>query len=121
MHMLPNIEKAIEIDEAFSRSQDLDQLRSSMFGWSKAIREAIGLPVAELAKRMNISQPTLTNHELNEAKGSISLERLEAIAHALDCEFVYGFVPKRSLAEEAKNRQKTVDQARKGKRKIPRH
>lgn len=66
-------------------------------GWIKAIREALGMTSAQLAKRLGVSQPRVIAIEQAEAKGSITLDSLERAAHALDCQLVYALVPREPL------------------------
>lgn len=66
-------------------------------GWVKAIREALGMTTAQLAKRLGVSQPRVVGIEQAEAKGTITLDSLERTAHALDCRLVYALVPRQPL------------------------
>lgn len=66
-------------------------------GWIKAIREALGMTAAQLAKRMGVSQPRITAIEKGETKGSITLASLERAARALDCQLVYSLRPRNTL------------------------
>lgn len=66
-------------------------------GWIKAIREALGMTSAQLARRLGVSQPRVIAIEQAEAKGSITLDSLERAAHALDCRLVYALVPREPL------------------------
>jgi len=120
-YMRPQVETAERLDRALGDLTGVEAMTESMFRWSRTIREALGMPVAELARRMGVSQPTATNHELNEERGAISVERLEALANALDCDLVYAFVPRTSLADRARRREAEMGQARDAKRKIPRY
>jgi predicted DNA-binding mobile mystery protein A len=75
-------------------------------GWVRAIRDALGLTGAQLARRLNIRPASLSELEKNEASGRITLATLKRAAEALDCTFVYALVPKQSL-------EKTVEEAAK--------
>ena len=68
-------------------------------GWIKAVREALGMTTAQLAKRIGVSQPRAVKIENAETKGSITLDSLERAAHALDCRLVYALVPRNPLDE----------------------
>ena len=76
-----------------------DALTRPSRGWIRAIREALGMTTAQLAKRIGVSQPRAVAIENAEKKGSISLNSLERAAHALDCRLVYALVPRRPLKE----------------------
>jgi predicted DNA-binding mobile mystery protein A len=64
-------------------------------GWIRTIREAIGMTTSQLAKRLKISQPRVTDMEKNE--NNLKLSTLEKVASALNCRLVYAFVPQESL------------------------
>jgi predicted DNA-binding mobile mystery protein A len=66
-------------------------------GWTKAIREALGMTTVQLAKRLGVKQPSVVALEQSEAKGTIELATLRRIAEALDCTLVYALVPKKPL------------------------
>ena len=66
-------------------------------GWIKAIREALGMTTAQLAKRLGIAQPSAVGLEKAEASKAITLETLERAARALDCTLVYALVPREPL------------------------
>ncbi len=66
-------------------------------GWIKAIREALGMSTAQLAKRLRVKQPSVIALEQSEAKGTIELATLRRVAEALDCTLVYALVPNKPL------------------------
>jgi hypothetical protein len=51
-----------------------------------------------------VSSVTLTKSERSEAEDRISLAQLRKLAAALDCELVYGLVPKKPLHEVIQDR-----------------
>ncbi len=63
-------------------------------GWVKAIRESLGIPATLLAKKLGISQPTLSELEKYEAKGSITINSLKKMADALNCDLKYFIIPR---------------------------
>lgn len=81
-------------------------------GWIKAIREALGMSSAQLAKRLGIKQPTLTEIEQSELKGTIQLTTLRRVAEAMDCTLVYALVPKKSLEAIVREQARKVARRR---------
>jgi predicted DNA-binding mobile mystery protein A len=69
-------------------------------GWIRAIREALGVSSAELAKRMHTNRSLAVQQEKAEAEDRITLKSLRAYANALDCDLVYGFVPRARTLQE---------------------
>ena len=62
-------------------------------GWIRAVRDALGMSTADLARRMRAAQPLIPQLEQSEVAGSIRLETLERVAAALDSTLVYALVP----------------------------
>ncbi|MBV5271189.1 MAG: mobile mystery protein A [Afipia sp.] len=76
-----------QIDKRLSTALNADALARPPRGWVKAIREALGMTTAQLAKRLGVSQPRVVGIEQAEAKGAITL----------DCRLVYALVPRKPL------------------------
>jgi len=69
-------------------------------GWIRAIREATGITVRELAKRLHRVPSAAAHLEGSEAEYRITLGSLRAAADALGCELVYALVPKSGTMQE---------------------
>lgn len=63
-------------------------------GWLRAIREALGMSTAHLARRLNMSPQGVSDLERSEADEGIRLSSLRKVADALDCDLVYALVPR---------------------------
>ena len=74
-------------------------------GWIRALREASGMTLRELAKRMKSSLPVVAKFEKSEAEYRITLNSLRAAADALGCELVYAFVPKQGRVRNLMERR----------------
>ena len=98
--------KRLILLRALSRKMgNLAQLRDtqpSKQGWISDVRQALGMTAKQLAERVGLSQPRIAKMELNE--NNLKISTMKKIAEGLDCDFVYGFVPKSSL-QETINRQ----------------
>ena len=66
-------------------------------GWTRAIREALGMSTGELGRRMGLTQSRVSQIERAEELGSIRLETLDRAARALNCQVRYVFVPNEPL------------------------
>ena len=66
-------------------------------GWIRAVREAIGMTAAQLARRMGVVQSRVSMLEKAERAGTPSLKSLRHAAEAMDCVLVYAIVPRTSL------------------------
>ena len=83
-------------------------LRRPRGGWARAIRSALGMTVAQLAARIGVSQPSVSQIEKSEAAGRIRLDTLQRVAEALDCELVYALVPRRPLNAVVSDRRRAL-------------
>lgn len=86
-----------QLDKRLSTLGNIEALTRPPRGWVKAIREALGMTSAQLAKRMGVSQPRVFTLEQAEARGAVTIESLERAARALDCRLVYALVPRQPL------------------------
>ena len=62
-----------QLDERFRELGPAKRYTPPVRGWIKALREALGMSTAQLAKRLGIKQPSLVALEQSEAKGTIEL------------------------------------------------
>jgi len=73
--------------------------RAPHSGWVRAIRDALGMSAADLGRRMQITGPAVSALERSERDGTAGLNTLRRAAQALDCTFVYAFIPNHGLDE----------------------
>lgn len=85
--------KLATLDEALSRFSTLKSVSRPRFGWARAVREALGMTRSQLASRVGLAGPTVATLERSEARGSITLESLDRLAHGMGCRVVYAIVP----------------------------
>jgi len=104
------------LDKRLISLRKADEMSRLPRGWIRAIREALGMTTAQLARRLGIAQPSVVGLEKSEAARTISLETLERAARALDCTLVYALVPREPL--EALVRERALKVARKRLRTI---
>jgi predicted DNA-binding mobile mystery protein A len=100
------------LDERFRKLGRVTRYAPPVRGWVKAIREALGMSTAQLAKRLGIKQPSVVALEQSEAKGTIELATLRRVAEALDCTLVYALVPKNPLETMVRDRARAFARRR---------
>lgn len=66
-------------------------------GWIKSIREALGMSAADLGDRLGIARQSVLTLEESESEGRAGMDSLKRAAEAMDCSFVYAFIPNSSL------------------------
>jgi predicted DNA-binding mobile mystery protein A len=98
-----------QLDKRFAKLKPLvnEEARPPR-GWIRAIREAIGMTTAQLAKRLGVHQPRISELERGEATGNITVKSLDRAAEALGCRLVYVFVPKEPLTDTMRKRASAV-------------
>lgn len=68
-------------------------------GWIHAIRGALGMSQADLARKLGITAEAVNKLEHAEVPGGITINKLSQVARALDCTLVYALVPNTSLEQ----------------------
>jgi predicted DNA-binding mobile mystery protein A len=100
------------LDRALAHARPVERFRAPRLGWIRAIRDALGMSGGQLAARMGVSAQTVHGLERSEVAATISLERLQRAAEAMECTLVYALVPNRTLAETVeRRRERVVDDA----------
>lgn len=79
-------------------------------GWIRAIRESLGMTARQLAARMGVGTSRIPVIEKAEISGATTLRTLRQAAAAMNCAFVYAFVPIEPLDDIV--RERAVQKAR---------
>src|SRR5713226_8847910 len=58
-------------------------------GWLRAVREALGITIREVARNMRKTPQTVASFEKSEETHRITLQTLRRYAEAMECELVY--------------------------------
>ncbi len=75
-------------------------------GWIRAMRGALGMSAAQLAKRLGVSRGALYKLEEREASRRIALKQLDRAANAMGCDVFYAIVPRDTLEQSIRNQSK---------------
>jgi predicted DNA-binding mobile mystery protein A len=67
--------------------------KDSTNGLLRAVRQALKVPLKEVAGRLGIGESNVFEMEEREETGSITLRSLGRVAEAMECKVVYGLVP----------------------------
>lgn len=98
-----------QLDRRFAELRPLaEKAARPSRGWIRALRDALGMTTAQLAKRIGVTQSRVVEMEKFEISGSLSLANLERAAEAMDCRVVYLFVPIRPLTETIQTRAREM-------------
>ena len=93
-----------QLDKRLNDLRPLTKAARPSRGWIRAVREALGMTTAQLAKRMDVRQPRIVELEKAEASGNITMHSLERAAEALGCRVVYALVPHKPLTTTLEDR-----------------
>lgn len=96
------------LDNRLGRLRPVAALNPPSQGWIKALREALGMTTAQLARRLGVTQPNVVRLERSEANRTVTLASLDKAARALDCTLVYALVPNRKLETALRERAALV-------------
>ena len=77
-----------------------DYHASPLGGWLATFQYAIGMSVANLAKRLGVSRNSVYMAIRNEKLGSITLNHLNKVAGAMGGKLVYAIIPREGPVEE---------------------
>ena len=91
------------LDARLSRWRDVETARPHR-GWLRAVREALGMTLGDVATRLGVTPGAAAAFEKREMDDTITLASLRRAAEAMNCRLVYAIVPETSLEEAVKAR-----------------
>jgi predicted DNA-binding mobile mystery protein A len=86
-----------QLETSLGRLTSLRSISPPPKGWIRAIRNALGMTAAQLARKLDVAQQSVARIEKDELSGSVTIKTMRRVAECLDCVFVCGFVPRSSL------------------------
>lgn len=101
-----------QVDALLDRWRDAALPPRPPSGWVRAIRDALGMSSAALARRLAVTDSAVRKLEEAEASDAITLGTLRRAAAALDCELQYALIPKQKLADKLQARAWQVAEER---------
>jgi predicted DNA-binding mobile mystery protein A len=81
-----------QLDRSLAGVRNMPPRPSS--GWIASVREALGLSLASVGRRLRTARQVIQRLEKYEASDRITLRNLRRVAEAMGCELVYAIVPK---------------------------
>lgn len=103
-----NLTRLAELDRQFCDFAKLQRHATPRCGWTKTVRLALGMSSEALGERLGVTAQGARKLEQAEANGTITLNTLARLAHGLDCEVRYVFIPRTSLMEQVLRRTHEV-------------
>ena len=83
-----------QLDRKLGKFAVLKDFEIPSKGWIYSIRTALNMSLVQLAKRLKKTSVSVKEIEQREEEKGITLKKLVEVAEALNCRFVYGFIPK---------------------------
>lgn len=68
-------------------------------GWITYMRQAMSMSLESLSKVVGLKTSTVHQIEKREQSGRVTIQSMQKIAAAMNCEFVYALVPKQELSK----------------------
>ncbi len=89
-----------QLDNKTKHLSALAELSLPSEGWMYNIRQALGISLKQLGKRMKLTPAGVKEMEKREKNASVSLKGLHDFASALNLKFIYAFIPKNDSFEK---------------------
>jgi predicted DNA-binding mobile mystery protein A len=99
-----DLTRLAELDRQFCDFAKLQRSPTPRCGWTKTIRLALGMSSKALGARLGVTAQGVRKLEQAEEGGTITLNTLARLAHGLDCEVHYMFIPRTSLVQQVLQR-----------------
>lgn len=87
----------LQLDRTLNALRKVTTINKPTKGWVKTIRENLGMTVMQLAKRLGTKGSRITEIEMRELNGGITLRSLMKTAEALNCKLFYVLIPEKPL------------------------
>jgi len=89
-----------QTDRKLAAFKDVQTAVVPVRGWVHTFRIALKMSLRQLGNRLQIAPQSTKEIEDREANGTITLNTLRDVAHAMDMHLVYGFVSKHDSLEQ---------------------
>ncbi|HEX7675831.1 MAG TPA: mobile mystery protein A [Bdellovibrio sp.] len=105
--LISNSFRRTQLDRKFAdlKSRAVSSALRPKEGWVKEVRNALGMSMSDLAKRIGVIPARISRIEKDEVAGKVTLETMNKVAEAMNCEFVYFIIPKSGSLEATVNEQ----------------
>ena len=103
-----------ELDRKFNEGRIPDLRSRPKSGWVRAVRGALGMSQAALAKRLGVTPSAVHQLEQAEVNGGITLTKMAEVARALDTQLVYVLIPNTTLQDSVERQARRIASERLG-------
>ncbi len=86
-----------QLDNNLEQIKSVKSFKVPKDGWIRELRNALGMSMKDLGARIGVIKQRVERIEKDEINQKVTIETMARVAEALNCDFVYLFVPKNSL------------------------
>lgn len=86
-----------QLDNNLEQVRSIKSFKPPKEGWIRELRNALGMSMKDLGERIGVIKQRVERIEKDEVNQKVTIETMARVAEALNCDFVYLFVPKNSL------------------------
>ena len=108
--------RALVRQQLDARLQGFPRVEPPRGGWIRTIRQALGMTMAQLGARLQVTAPGVAEMENRDEREAISVAKLREVADALGCDLVITFAPRIPLEEMV--RQQAIMKAREERERL---
>jgi len=80
-------------------SNSLGNVAHPKEGWLRVVRNALQMSGAQLARKLGVTRSLISQSEKAELSGRITIKKMQEMADAMDCRFVYAVVPNTNIQD----------------------
>lgn len=97
-----------QLDKQLAAWQQVRLFFQPSKGWVHTLRKILGMTTKQLAQRLHVDRSRVVKLESAEIEDAITLRTLRETAQALNCDLVYGFVPRIPLQDWLKEQAEFI-------------
>lgn len=97
--------KRMQLDDALRSYPAAKSATPPRSGWTRSIREALGMKQGQLGARLGVSRQSVHDFEKAEVERRITLDSLDRLARAMGCRLVYSLVPEKGSLDAIRKRR----------------
>ena len=97
-----------QLDEKLKAFSVLQDVKTPVNGWVKAIRTTLGMSLEQLGNKLGVTKQNIQSLEKREKEGNITINSLKETAQAMDMQFVYALLPKDGSLEQLIERKAAI-------------
>ena len=97
-----------QLEATLSRLSEAANTNRPSRGWLRAVREALGMSSKQFANRLGVKPPRITALEKDEMSGAVTIKKMQEAANALDCDFFYALIPRKSLTDTVRKQAENL-------------